>query len=309
MRMGIRFGAFLFQVVDYPLLLDDARFAQQLGLDNLWIADHVAWAPRPEMPILEAWTTLAALSAGTKAIRLGPLVSNVATRNPAMLAKHILTVDQISGGRLDVGLGAGYFKKEHEAIGLDFLDGPGRADRFREAVEILDRALRGEHVTYSGTHYTFEDAPMHPGPTQRPRPPLWIAARGPRSLRVVARHGDALVTMGEGTTEQSLAALQERMTTFESICHEVGRDPSTIRRCFLAGVGEERIFESDDSLTDFIGRFAEAGVTDFAFSLNNPAQPATASMVTDFTAATRDQFERAAADIFPRFQKAAAHAR
>src|ERR1700737_5201448 len=100
--MNLRFGAFLAQVVDYPRLLDDAKFAEGLGLDNIWVADHFAWSPLPDMPMLEAWTTLAALSAQTKTVRLGPLVSNVATRNPAMLAKQILTVDQISGGRLDV---------------------------------------------------------------------------------------------------------------------------------------------------------------------------------------------------------------
>jgi alkanesulfonate monooxygenase SsuD/methylene tetrahydromethanopterin reductase-like flavin-dependent oxidoreductase (luciferase family) len=143
----LRFGAFLFQVVDYPLLLDDARFVESLGLDSIWLADHFMWGPRPDMPILECWTTLAALARDTQTIRLGPLVTNIATRNPAMLAKQILTVDQISAGRIDVALGAGYFQREHESIGIDFLDGPGRAERFREAVEILDRALRGQHVT------------------------------------------------------------------------------------------------------------------------------------------------------------------
>jgi alkanesulfonate monooxygenase SsuD/methylene tetrahydromethanopterin reductase-like flavin-dependent oxidoreductase (luciferase family) len=303
--VSLRFGAFLFQVVEYPLLLDDARFVESLGLDNLWLADHFMWPPRPDMPILECWTTLAALAAETQNIRLGPLVTNIATRNPAMLAKQILTVDQISDGRVDVGLGAGFFQREHESIGIDFLDGAGRAERFRQAVEIMDQGLRGQHVTYAGTHYQLADASLHPAPTQKPRPPLWVAAQGPRSMRVAARLGDALVTMGDGTTEQSLAGFIKRMTTLDDICSEVGRDPSTIRRCFLAGVENERLFESDDSLTDFVGRFAEAGMTDLAVSLNNPAQPATAGMVADYSAATRAKLEHAAAHIFPKFRQAA----
>ena len=301
--MAVRFGAFIGQLVPYPELLDDFRFAESLGLEIGWIADHFAIPRIEDLPILEAWTTLAALAADTERIRLGTLVTNVATRNPGLLAKQALTVDQISNGRLDVGVGAGYYPEEHEFVGVDFLDGPGRSERLREAVEILDCALRGEHVTFSGNHFRLADAPMHPAPTQLPRPPLYVAAQGPKALRTAARHADAVVTLGEPNAPfgESLPKFRERMARLDDICGELGRDPASLRRCYFSGWDAAPIFESDEATADFIGRCVEAGATEFSFTLYNPAQPAMARGFETHRYADRETLARVAQNVFPQF--------
>ena len=138
--MPVRFGATVVQVVPFPLLRDDFVFAESIGLDNAWVIDQFGIDGVPEVALLEAWTTLAALARETERIRIGAMVTNVATRNPGILAKSILTVDQISGGRVEAAVGGGHYPVEHAALGIDFLDGLGRGERLREAVAILDGA-------------------------------------------------------------------------------------------------------------------------------------------------------------------------
>ncbi len=182
--MSVRFGATIVQIVPYSLLRDDFIFVESIGLDNAWVIDQFWIDGAPEVPLLEAWTTLAAVAADTQQIRIGSMVTNVANRNPGILAKSILTVDQVSGGRVDVAVGGGLHPVEHEALGIDFLDAVGRGTRLREVVAILDDALRGNTVTYEGVYYQLSAATFRPGPTQLPRPPLWVAAQASRSLRV-----------------------------------------------------------------------------------------------------------------------------
>ena len=301
--MAIRFGAMLLQAVPHPQLRDDVLFAESIGLDAAWIADHFAVPAAPDLPMLEAWTTFAALAIETTRIRIGTLVTNVATRNAAMLAKQALTVDQISGGRLDAGVGAGHYAAEHTYIGVDYLDGPGRTERLAEAVEILDRGLRGERVTVSGRHFQTADAPMHPAPTQQPRPPLYVGAQGPSAQRIAVRHADAVVTLGDPgfDVDASVAVFRERMARLDGLCTDAGRDPSSLGRCYFAGFADEPIFASTESAADFVGRFVEAGATEFSFYLYNPEQPAFAAMAAAHKMADRDTLERAAREVLPRF--------
>jgi len=302
--VAVRFGAMIVQVVPFDVLRDDFAFAESIGLDNAWVADHVAVDSAPELLMLEAWTVLAALARETERIRIGTMVTNVALRNVGVLAKSILTVDQIAGGRLDVGLGGGFYPGEHAAFGIDFLDGPGRGDRLREAVEILDRALRGETVTYDGAHFRLVDAPFTPAPTQQPRPPLWVAGQATRSLRVAARHADAVVCLGEAGkgTDESLPAFRARMEKLDELCTEAGRDPATLRRCYFAGWANEPIFESPDATADFVGRYVEAGATDFTFYLLNPAEARFEPLAVSHRMATREQLAQVAADVLPAFR-------
>jgi alkanesulfonate monooxygenase SsuD/methylene tetrahydromethanopterin reductase-like flavin-dependent oxidoreductase (luciferase family) len=288
------------------LVRDDFRFVESLGIENGWVADHFAVDGAGDMAILEPWTLLAAVATETERIRIGTMVTNVATRNIGMLAKGILTVDQISNGRVDLGLGAGFYPGEHLALGIDFLDPRGRSERLREAVEILDRALRGEHVTYQGSHFRLVDAPFHPQPTQRHRPPLWVAAQGTASLQIAARHADAVVCLGEAGKgiEDSLSGFRRRMARLDQLCAAEGRDPGSLRRCYFAGWADEPIFESSDASADFIGRYVEAGATDFTFRLHNPAAPpGYEHALASHRIATRAQFESLVADVFPAFTK------
>jgi alkanesulfonate monooxygenase SsuD/methylene tetrahydromethanopterin reductase-like flavin-dependent oxidoreductase (luciferase family) len=276
------------------------RFAEGIGLDGVWLADQAV----PEtLSILEAWTTLAALGADTERIRIGTLVTNAGLRNAMLLARQALTVDQISNGRLDVGIGAGYYADDHRWLGIDYLDPKGRAQRLTEVAEVLDRALRGERVTYSGTHVRLDDAPSVT-PVQRPRPPLWIAVYGATSQRLAARLADAAALVGdEGLAlEETLPRFRDRMQRLDEICAAEGRDPHSLRRCYLAGFANEPVFMSSDSAADFIGRFVEAGATDFVFGMASAAQPAFEAGVASGQFATRENLEGLVADVLPSFR-------
>ena len=302
--MPVRFGATIVQVVPFPLLRDDFVFAESIGLDNAWVIDQFWIDSAPEVALLEAWTTLAALARETERIRIGSMVTNVATRNPGILAKSILTVDQISGGRVETAVGGGFYPVEHAALGIDFLDGVGRGERLREAVAILDSALRGNTVTLNGVHFRLSDATFRPAPTQLPRPPLWVAAQGSRSLRVAVQYADAVVSLGEEGKgiEESLPAFRARMAKVDELCVEEGRDPASLRRCYFAGWANEPIFASVEATAELIGRYVDAGATDLTFYLYNPAEPLLDELVATHRMATREQFERVAAEVLPSFR-------
>jgi alkanesulfonate monooxygenase SsuD/methylene tetrahydromethanopterin reductase-like flavin-dependent oxidoreductase (luciferase family) len=302
--MSVRSGATIIQVVPYLQLRDDFLFAESIGLDNACVIDQFGLDGAPQVPLLEGWTTLAALARDTERIRIGAMVTNVAMRNPGVLAQSILTVDQISAGRVEVALGGGFYPVEHAALGIDFLDGAGRGERFREAVAILDGALRGDVVTYDGTHFSLSEATFRPVPTQQPRPPVWVAAQASRSIRIAVQHGDAVVTLGEEDKgiEESLPVFRARMEKIDEICAEEGRDPATLRRCLFAGWANEPIIASVDATADFIGRYVEAGATDFTFYLYNPAEPLLEGLVAQHRMATREQLGRVAEDVLPMFR-------
>ncbi|HEY2598687.1 MAG TPA: LLM class flavin-dependent oxidoreductase, partial [Candidatus Dormibacteraeota bacterium] len=298
-----RFGVLVFQILPFPLVLDDFTFVERAGFDNAWVADHFSWVPQQDLALLEGWTALAALAAGTERIRVGTMITNVATRNPAMLAKQALTVDQISGGRLDMGVGGGFFQREHEFLGIPFLDAKGRAQRLRESVEILDKALRGGRVSFTGEHYHLDDAPIQPAPTQQPRPPLWVAAQGPTSLKTAALFGDTVICMGEGDgLDACVESFRARMARVDQICGEIGRDPASLRRCYFGGFADEPLFASPEVTADFIARLIEASATDFVLPLANSAVPAYENSLRAHSMASRKQMERIADDVLPAFR-------
>jgi alkanesulfonate monooxygenase SsuD/methylene tetrahydromethanopterin reductase-like flavin-dependent oxidoreductase (luciferase family) len=298
------FGVLTFQALPYADLRKDVQFAERIGLDAAWLADQ---AVPDRLSILEAWTALAALAADTERIRIGTLVTNAALRNPMLLARQALTVDQVSGGRLDVGIGAGYYADDHRWLGIDYLDAKGRVQRLTEVVEVLDQALRGERVTYAGTYVRLDDAPSVV-PVQRPRPPIWIAVYGATSQRLAARLADAAALVGdEGLgLEETLPRFAERMKRLDDVCVAQGRDPRSLRRGYLAGFAKEPVFSSTDSAADFIGRFVEAGATDFVFGLANPVQPAFEAGVKSGQFATREKLDVLVADVLPAFRGQAA---
>jgi alkanesulfonate monooxygenase SsuD/methylene tetrahydromethanopterin reductase-like flavin-dependent oxidoreductase (luciferase family) len=298
------FGVLTFQALPYADLRKDVQFAERIGLDAAWLADQ---AVPDRLSILEAWTALAALAADTERIRIGTLVTNAALRNPMLLARQALTVDQVSGGRLDVGIGAGYYADDHRWLGIDYLDAKGRVQRLTEVVEVLDQALRGERVTYAGTYVRLDDAPSVV-PVQRPRPPIWIAVYGATSQRLAARLADAAALVGdEGLgLEETLPRFAERMKRLDDVCVAQGRDPRSLRRGYLAGFAKEPVFSSTDSAPDFIGRFVEAGATDFVFGLANPVQPAFEAGVKSGQFATREKLDVLVADVLPAFRGQAA---
>src|SRR6478672_8631947 len=176
MSQTLRFGICTDQNLPWPLLVERWQLFERLGFDSVWDCDHYIQPSRPTGPYFEAWTLLAGLAARTERIRLGVLVSSNTFRHPALLAKEAVTVDHVSNGRLEVGLGAGWYVPEHTMYGLDFPDPAGLVERFGEAVELVERLLRQEVVSYDGKHYRLTDAIFRPAAIQRPRPPLTLGA-------------------------------------------------------------------------------------------------------------------------------------
>jgi probable F420-dependent oxidoreductase len=212
--------------------------AESIGFDSVWVSDHLFldWSkyggPDTRQGSLECWTTLSALSAHTESIRLGSLALCNDLRNPALVAKMAATLDLLSGGRLDLGMGAGWYEPEYQAAGIEFSPPGTRIRRLGEAVEIVTRLLSGEEVTFSGDHYTTSEAVCLPRPVQQPRPPVWVCGKGDLLLRTAARLADGWNFSWVG----ALRTYEERAEAANRACEEVGRDPTTLRRSVGAHV-------------------------------------------------------------------------
>ncbi len=225
--MAMRFGAaFWIQRTGWPGLRDAVRHADAAGFDSIWLDDHLLsdegdWRD----PKLEGWTSLAAVAAATSRATLGLLVAANTFRHPGLTAKIATTLDHMSEGRSIVGLGAGWFEREHEAFGLDFGDGVGeRLDRLGEAVPLIRRLLDGERVTHEGRHYVMTDAVCEPRPIQA-RLPILIGGSGPRkTLPLVARYADIWNAYGSPETLAAADAI------LRDACAAAGRDERTIER-------------------------------------------------------------------------------
>ena len=202
------------------------RFAEDAGFAGVWLFDHfTALYGDPEGPCLEGWTLLAALAAATERVRLGTLVTGITYRHPSVLAAQAITVDHASGGRLDLGLGAAWHAREHRALGIAFPSTRQRVERLEEAVEVIRLLMTTDGATYDGRHYGLQDATYRPRPVQRPHPPLWIGAGGPRrTLPLAARVADVWHTFGDP------AALARKSRIVDEHAQRAGRDPASIRR-------------------------------------------------------------------------------
>lgn len=223
MQRRVRFGVTLPQIKrSWAEARATALELEALGFDSLWVCDHVYGVPLPTLPILEGWTELAAVAALTSRVELGSLVTPPFFRNPAVFAKQLATLDQISGGRVVVGLGAGWFAAEFEGYGCPF---PSLGERLRaleETCEILKRLWSEERVTFSGRHFSVKDAICEPKPLRRP--PILVGGGGERVLMAIAaRHADAWNNMAvfQPRLAGKVEALRRR-------CEEIGRDFETI---------------------------------------------------------------------------------
>ncbi|MES2209169.1 MAG: TIGR03560 family F420-dependent LLM class oxidoreductase [Chloroflexota bacterium] len=221
----VRLGAQLWsQQTDWPSIRDAAIAAEAAGWDSVWTWDHLLAIFGPaEQPILEGWTTLAALSSVTTRMQLGLMVGANTFRNPGLTAKLATTLDHVSGGRAVLGIGGAWFEREHDAFGIDFGAGFGeRLDRLDEAVMLLRRLLDGERITHDGRFYQLNDALCEPRPIQ-PHLPILIGGSGPKkTLRTTALRGDAWNTAG------TLDEVRTRLEILEAHCADVGRDRAEI---------------------------------------------------------------------------------
>jgi F420-dependent oxidoreductase-like protein len=203
---------------------------ERLGYHSVWLDDHLMFGKRP---ILECWTTLATLSSLTTRIRLGTMVLCSSFRNPALLAKMAATLDVISGGRLEFGIGAGVQKEEHIAYGLPFPEAKIRIERMKETVEIIKKMWTEEKTSYEGKHYEINEAICEPKPVQKPHPPITIGGGGEKlTLKVTAQYADRY----DFGYLPSLELYKHKLEVLENYCRAVGRNPQEIEKsCWPGG--------------------------------------------------------------------------
>jgi alkanesulfonate monooxygenase SsuD/methylene tetrahydromethanopterin reductase-like flavin-dependent oxidoreductase (luciferase family) len=302
MSQALRFSIISIQDQPWPTMVEQWKRIEGLGFDSLWIADHFVDPFNPRGNWLDGWTLLSALATQTTRIRVGTLVTNFIYRNPAMIAKQALTVDHISGGRLELGLGATTeIDPSHAMTGAAVWSPAERVGRFREVVAIVDGMLRNEVTTYTGRYYQVGEAQMHPSPVQKPRPPLTIAAGGRATLKIAAKYADAWNSYGgfDLSSREALERLREHSKLLEQYCGEIGRDPKEITHSYLAGFTEERPFASTNAFTDFVDRYQEEGVREFIFYYDRPGMSAEKHLTVDMS-------ERIAAEAIPALRSRAA---
>lgn len=262
---SLRFGILTLQDRPYADMVADWRLIESLGFDAIWVADQFSDARAGEQPWFDGWTWLTALAAATQRVRIGTLVTSITLHNPVRIALQALTVDHISGGRLELGIGAGRAPLDHGMMGTPVWDPQERSARFREFVEIADRLLRGEGKAYAGRYYRTEAAALIPRPTQQPRPPLILAAHGPAGLRLIAEYADGWNSFGRfrASPDEALRMTRERNARLDEYCAACGRDPRSVRRTFLTGFTSDPFLTSRDALQAFIGKYREAGIGEF----------------------------------------------
>ena len=289
-RFGIQTGQ---QNLEWAQMLDLWRQADAWGYDSLWNFDHfyAIFLP-PELPCLEGWTTLSALALATKRARVGTMVTGNTYRHPCVTAKMAATVDHISGGRLNLGIGAGWFELEHKSFGIDFKTVPHRLQALDEACRIIRGMLTQEHTTVQGMHYTVTEAMGNPKPVQQPHPPIMIGGTGERVLlRLVARHADmwnasagaermrALIDIirRHGDTERRDPERIEK-TVMMPLCYRAPAERQEFMCNTIAGLRQttpeqarkEMMIGDKLECLDVVDRYVKAGVTHFIFMLFAP---------------------------------------
>jgi alkanesulfonate monooxygenase SsuD/methylene tetrahydromethanopterin reductase-like flavin-dependent oxidoreductase (luciferase family) len=268
----MRIGVILWPIGSWTETREQWRAAEDLGFDAAWVYDHVAW--RGITPWQDGYTTLAAAAVETSRIRIGTLVTSPNFRHPLPTAIAAKSIDDLSGGRLELGIGAGGIARRSDAGILDDveLSRRERADRLAEWVDLMDRLLREPCTTYEGRFWSVYDALTEPGCVQRPRVPFAIAGVGPRAMRLAVRYADTWVTQGanHGSDLSCFEAVREQLARLEELSAAEGR---TLRKLLRTGDPDEPWLESIEAYRDLAGRYAELGLTDIALHWPHEQNP------------------------------------
>ena len=267
----LRFQVLILPNLPWDQLLGRFKRVEELGFDLAVTGDHFVDWSNPPSPWFELWTLLAAVAQSTSTVRIAPCVAQIPLRNPAMFARQALTVDHISKGRLEVGLGLGLpIDPSYDMMGIPNWSNKERAARFKEYVEIVDRLLSNEITTYKGRFYEVNEAVMNPRPCQQPRPPITIAALGPLMMKYAAEYADTWNTMSfaEEFAEQfdETAARIARITEH---CTTIGRDLGTLRISYnmfdarsRSSGGRITYYESTEMFADMARQLISLGITE-----------------------------------------------
>lgn len=295
----IDFGIYLPQVgFGWDEIHERALACEELGFHSLWLMDHLYPPEMPDLPSFEAWTLATALLARTTRLRVGHLVLSTSFRHPALLAKMATSLDVISGGRLELGLGSGSYAPEHDRAGIAYAGAAARAAQLGESLEILTSAFSNPRTSFAGRHYTVRDLPNLPPPVQRPGPPIHVGGAGERfTLPLVARHADVW-----NCPTYALGDLERKRDALATECRRIGRDPAALRislEAVLVLVAERAEVDAARALAQrrfggpgwgldaggFVGTpedvvarvraLAAAGVSLFVFFTHDRAAPAT----------------------------------
>jgi alkanesulfonate monooxygenase SsuD/methylene tetrahydromethanopterin reductase-like flavin-dependent oxidoreductase (luciferase family) len=272
----VRFGIEVPQDAPFATLIERWQQAEELGFDHLWVADHLADTRTDpsggyrnlDRTWFDGWTVLAVMAKETTRIRIGTLVSNPVLRPPALLAKEALTIDHLSRGRLELGIGTGIEPLDHATMGIDYWSPQERVARFSEYVEVVDGLLRSPSRAYAfeGRYYrTQQETAMGPPPVQRPRPPITVGGQSPTVLRVAAERADCWNTagpLGLGI-DQILETTRRQNERLDEMCVAFGREPTELRRSLFM-VGALDAWASPDAVEQIVKRFGEIGIGEFA---------------------------------------------
>jgi alkanesulfonate monooxygenase SsuD/methylene tetrahydromethanopterin reductase-like flavin-dependent oxidoreductase (luciferase family) len=306
----IDFGIYVPQLAfGYEDILQRARLCEELGISSLWLFDHLYGPELPDTPSFEGWTLATALLAQTTSLRVGHLVLCATFRHPALLAKMATTLDVISGGRLELGIGSGSYEPEHERAGIPWATFASRSELLGETLEIITRMFSGEPTTYDGERFQLRDLPNLPAPVQQPRPPIHVGGVGERrTLPLVARYADVW-----NVPTYAVGEVAAKRAVLDAECERIGRDPAEIvtsleavmvlapddaslpelqakaERRFAGGFGlhEGGFLGTAPRIVDRIGEYCELGVTSFVFFTSDRA--------------AEDTLRRFAADVMPEF--------
>jgi alkanesulfonate monooxygenase SsuD/methylene tetrahydromethanopterin reductase-like flavin-dependent oxidoreductase (luciferase family) len=276
----LRLGVLILPEHRWPGAAGRWRRAEDLGFDHAWTYDHVAWRDLRDSTWFASVPTLTAAAMTTRRIRLGTLVASPNFRHPVPFARELVTLDDITGGRLTVGLGAGGQGWDATVLGQEPWSLDERAERFAEFVGLLDRLLRHPETTYRGRYWSADEARTYPGCVQQPRVPFAVAATGPRSMRVAAIHGSTWVTNGDRAHEgaplppsEGAQVVAQQMARFEEVCAAAGRDAATIDRLVLTGARLDSGLQSRAAFDEVRSAYAEVGVTDLVVHWPRASEP------------------------------------
>ncbi|HVC99876.1 MAG TPA: LLM class flavin-dependent oxidoreductase [Candidatus Dormibacteraeota bacterium] len=255
------------------------QIAEEAGFDHCWAMDHLASIGPigDDRPIFDGWALLAAMAAATNRVRMGLMVTGITYRNPALLAKLATTVDHLSGGRLEFGVGAAWAANEHEMYDISGLD--HRVGLLSEGLQVLKMLWSQERTDFDGRYFKMRNAVANPKPVQKPHPPIWVGASGPSTLRLTARHADVWNTSGSVADHQRAVETSQQL---DQACEAIGRDPSEIRRSVQVPAGDNAA-----ALVDGLLRYHEEGFTELIVMLSGGSMPTasdplqTASMVAE----------------------------
>lgn len=273
----VRLGLKLSQDAPIEAYREVWRTADEARFDHVWAFDHLATIGPvgDDRPVFDGWTLLAAAAAVTSHVRLGLLVTGITYRNPALLAKIATSVDHLSGGRLEFGVGAAWAANEHGMYGISGLE--HRVGLLSEGLQVVKSLWTQERTDFDGRYFKMRNAVANPKPVQKPYPPIWIGSGGPTTLRLTARHADVWnVSAAAGRTVEGAIEAAQRL---DEACAAIGRDPASIRRSVQVAYAQDQVA----ALPDTLGRYVEAGFTELVVMVGSsgggsgPADPASAA--------------------------------